>query len=74
MHSTTWAPNTMWSSRKNYRVNSKKTSEQKDGKTFYSYDPGHGQESYKRISQLNDIAVENKNKIRYNSAQHTSLT
>ena len=35
----------------------------------YSYDPsGHDQESYKRISQLSDIVVENKNKIQYNSA------
>ena len=35
----------------------------------YSYDPsGHGQESYKRISQLSGIAVDNKNKIQYNSA------
>ena len=29
----------------------------------YSYDPsGHAQESYKRISQLSSIAVDNKNK------------
>ena len=35
----------------------------------YSYDPsGHGQGSYKRISQLRDIAVDNKNKIQYKSA------
>ena len=35
----------------------------------YSYDPsGHGQESYKRISQLSGIAVDNKDKIQYNSA------
>ena len=35
----------------------------------HSYDPsGHGQESYKRISQLRGIAVDNKNKIQYNSA------
>ena len=41
----------------------------------YSYDPsGHGQESCKRISQLSGTAVDNKNKIQYNSAQHTSLT
>ena len=29
---------------------------------------GHGQGSYKRISQLRGIAVDNKNKIKYNSA------
>ena len=29
---------------------------------------GHGQESYKRIRQLSGIAVDNKNKIQYNSA------
>ena len=41
----------------------------------YSYDTsGHGQGSYKRISQLRDIAVDNKNKMEYNSAWHTSLT
>ena len=35
----------------------------------YSYDhSGHGQGSYKRISQLRGIAVDNKNKIQYNSA------
>ena len=35
----------------------------------YSYDPSsHGQESYKRISQMSDIAVDNKDKIQYNSA------
>ena len=34
-----------------------------------SYDPsGHGQESYNRISQLSGIAVDNKDKIHYNSA------
>ena len=41
----------------------------KEGKTRpYSYDPSsHGQESYKIISQLRGIAVDNKNKIQYNS-------
>ena len=35
----------------------------------YSYDlSGHGQESYKRISQLSGIAGDNKNNIQYNSA------
>ena len=35
----------------------------------YSYNPsGHGQGSYKRISQLRGIAVDDKNKIQYNSA------
>ena len=35
----------------------------------YLYDPSsHGQESYKRISQLSGIAVDNKDKIQYNSA------
>ena len=35
----------------------------------YSYDPsGHGQEFYKRINQLSVIAVDNKDKIQYNSA------
>ena len=35
----------------------------------HSYGPsGHGQEFYKRISQLRGIAVDNKNKIQYNSA------
>ena len=58
MHNTTWAPNTMLSSRKDYRANSKKTSAQN----------GHDQESYKRRNQLSGIAVENKNKIQYNSA------
>ena len=37
----------------------------------YLYDlSGHGQESYKTISQLSGIAVDNKNKIQYSSAQH----
>ena len=32
----------------------------------YSYDPsGHDQDSYKRISQLSSIAVDNKNKMQY---------
>ena len=41
----------------------------------YSEDPsGHGQGSYKRISQLIGIAADNKNKIQYNSAyQFTNL-
>ena len=34
----------------------------------YLYDlSGHGQESYKTISQLSGIAVDNKNKIQYSS-------
>ena len=40
----------------------------------HSYDPsGHGQESYKRISQLSGIAVDNKDKIQYNSAYLINL-
>ena len=40
----------------------------------YSYDTsGHGQESYKRISQLSGIAVDNKDKIQYNSAYLINL-
>ena len=36
---------------------------------IHIYDPyGHGQGSYKRISQLRGIAADNKNKIQYNSA------
>ena len=32
----------------------------------YSYDPSsYGQESYKRISQLSGVAVDNKDKIQY---------
>ena len=35
----------------------------------YSYGlSGHGQGSYKRINQLRVIAVDNKNKVQYNSA------
>ena len=35
----------------------------------HSYDPsGHDQGSYKRISQLRGITVDNKNKIQYSSA------
>ena len=60
-HNITWAPNTMLSSRKNYRSNSKKNSEQKNPS-------GHGQESYERINELRGIVVDNKGKIQYNSA------
>ena len=53
----------MSSSGKNQRGNSKKTSEGRTDRP-YSYDPsGNGQGSYKRISQLRDIAVDSKNKI-----------
>ena len=68
MHNTTWAPNTMLSCKKNWRANSKETSERRMDRP-YLYDPsGHGQGSYKRISQLRGIAVVNKNKIQYISA------
>ena len=41
----------------------------------YSQDPsGHRKGSNKSISQLRGIAVDNKNKIQYNSAYNTSLT
>ena len=41
----------------------------------YSYDPsGHGQQSYKIISQLSAIAVDSKTKSQYNSAQHAALS
>ena len=63
-----------WVPEKNLRANSMKTSEQKDRQTLFIWPLSHGQESYKRISQLSGIAVDNKNKIQYNSAQHTSLT
>ena len=53
MHNTTWAPNTMLSSRKM----SKKVSDRRMDKP-YSYDPsGHGRGFNKRISQLRGIAV-----------------
>ena len=38
------------------------------------YPSGHGQGTYKKISQLRGFAVDNKNKIQYNSAYRTSLT
>ena len=75
MHNTTWAPNTMLSSRK------KKTKEAIPWKLLdrmdkpYLQDPsGHSQGSNKRISQLRGIAVDNQNKTQYNLAYHTSLT
>ena len=67
MFNTTWAYNTMVSSKKNWRVNSKKTYEQKDEQTLFIWPSGHDQDSYKTISQLSSIAVDNKNKMQYNS-------
>ena len=41
----------------------------------YSYDPScHGQGCYKRISQLREIAVDNKTKVQCNSAYHIYLS
>ena len=64
---TTWASNTMVSSKKNWRVISKKTYEQKDEQTLFIWPSGHDQDSYKTISQVSSIAVDNKNKMQYNS-------
>ena len=41
----------------------------------YLYDlSDHGWGSNNRISELRDIAVDNKDKIQYNPTYHTSLT
>ena len=61
MHNTTWAPDTM------LRIPRKLLNRRTDRPYLY-YPSGHGQGSYKRISQLRGIAVDNKNKIQYNSA------
>ena len=67
MHNTTWAPYTMVSLKKK-KANAKKTSERTTDRP-YSYDPSdHGQGSCKRISQSRSTAVDNNNKIQYNSA------
>ena len=69
IHNTTWAPNSMLISRiKTIEPIRRKLLNRRMNRP-YSYDHfGHGQESYKRISQLTGIAVDNKNKIQYNLA------
>ena len=63
------AHNTMLSSRKKTKQPIPWKLQNRRTDRFYSYDPsGHGQESYKRISQLSSIAVDNKDKIQYNLA------
>ena len=74
MRNTTWAPNTMLSSRKNLRENFKNTFGQKDRQTLFTGPLSYGLDPNKRISQLRGIAVDNKNKIQYNLAYHTLLT
>ena len=67
MHNTTWAPNTMWSFRKTKELIPRKILSRRTDRP-YSYNPSdHDQESYKKISQLSGIAVDN-DKIQYNSA------
>ena len=75
MHNNTRAPNTMLSSRKKMKepISIKLLDRRTDRP--YSQDPsGQYQESNKRINQSRDIALENKNKMQYNSAYHTLLT
>ena len=70
MHNTTWAPNTMLSSRKKLKSQFEENF-QTEGWTdlIHMYYPsGHGHGSYKRISQLRGFAVDNKKKIQHNSA------
>ena len=67
MHKTTWAPNTMLSSRK--EPIPRKLPNRRTGRPYsYIRPSGHGQGSYKKIRQLRGVAVYNKNKIQYNSA------
>ena len=68
MHNTAWAPNTMFQKR---LKNQFEENFQTKGRTdlIHIYHPsGHGQGSYKRISQLKGFAVDGKNKIQNNSA------
>ena len=65
IHNTTWASNTMEKTKE--PIPRKLLNRRMDGP--YSHGPsGHGQESYKRISQLSGIAADNKDKIQFNSA------
>ena len=47
---------------------------QRTDRPYLQEPPGHSRVSNKRINQLRDIAIDNKNKIQYNSTYHNSLT
>ena len=65
MHNTTWALNTKLSSKKKTKEPIPRKLPKRRTDRPYSYDPS---------GQLRGIAVDNKNKIQYNSAWDTSLT